>query len=109
MKTLIKIIFLTTGFWLSGSLCVKSQSDTICLTDREYNDLLIKSSCQDIIKADSTLLYDRSETISALYEKVTLQDELLKDKIKEVDLIDTVNKKSKRQVLKWKFFTFGIG
>lgn len=70
MASLTKIILLTCVFLLSGIACVKSQSDSICLTDKEYNDLLVKGNCSEIIWADSVMLDDRSKTISLLYEKV---------------------------------------
>jgi len=63
---------------LLGIPYAKSQ-DSICLTDKEYNDLLVKGNCSEIITADSILLDDRANTISLLYESVMYKDRLYKD------------------------------
>lgn len=74
--------------------------DTLCLTAREYNDLLVRGNCTDIIKADSVLLWDKSKEIS-------LQSEYIKGQKSQIAICESQVKKSKRQIIKYKFGMFG--
>lgn len=91
----MKTIYLIFAFWLLGTLSGSSQSDTICLTDREYNYLLVRTNCTEIIKADSTLLWDKQREINLQSEFVAGQKEVISITEKQL-------KKTKRQVFKYK-------
>ena len=91
----MKTIFLTLALLLFGTL----YGQEICLTDKEYNDLLVASNCTELKIVDSVLLWDKSKQICLLNEYVEGQKEVVK--ISEGQL-----KKSKRQVIKYKFGMF---
>ena len=97
MKKSILLTFLTLAFCSFG---IAYGQDTICLTDREYNDLLIRTNCTDIIKADSTVIWDKDNTIALQKEYINGQKEVIK-------ISDSQLKKSKRQTLKYKLGMFG--
>ncbi len=73
--------------------------DTICLTDREFNALLVKSNCTELYKADSVLLWDKSKHIDLLNDKIV-------NKNVYIEVMDEQLKKTKRQMFKYKFGMF---
>ncbi len=101
---MILVIF---GSLLFGILSVKAQSDTICLTDREYNDLLVKSNCAKVIHDDSVLISDRNDKIADLYEKNKLEHEHAVDVFTQLGTSKTQLKSEVKKVIRWKFITFG--
>lgn len=80
---------------LSGIL----SGQEICLTDKEYNDLLVASNCTELYKADSILLWDKQREIS-------LQSEYIKGQKDVIVITEGQLKKSKRHVIKYKFGMF---
>lgn len=95
----MKKIFLILALSLSGILYGQ---DTICLTDREYNDLLVKTNCTEIRIADSVLLWDKQHEIS-------LQGEYINGQKQQIDLTEKQLKKTRRQVIKWRIVSIGVG
>jgi hypothetical protein len=91
----MKTIFLTLALLLFGTL----YGQEICLTDKEYNDLLVASNCTELYKADSILLWDKQREIN-------LQSEYIKGQKDVIAITDSQLKKSKRQVIKYKFGMF---
>ena len=92
----MKTIFLTLAFCLSGIL----YGQEICLTDKEYNDLLVASNCTEIIKADSVLLWDKQHEID-------LQSDYIKGQKELFGISEQQLKKSKRQIIKYRIGMFG--
>lgn len=72
----------------------------ICLTDKEYNDLLVASNCDEIRRVDSLLLWDKSKEIG-------LQSEYIQGQNSQIAICESQVKKSKRQIIKYKFGMFG--
>jgi len=92
----MKTIFLLTALNLFG---IAYGQDTLCLTASEYNDLLVASNCTELYKADSILLWDKQREIN-------LQSEYIKGQKDVIAITDGQLKKSKRQVIKYKFGMF---
>ncbi len=66
------------------------------------------AQCEPIIKADSTLLYDRSVTISLLYEKTRLQAESLTNITSQYSLSQKELKQADRRIFGLKLGLFTV-
>lgn len=73
----IAITLFLLGFSIAPFCC--HAQDTICLTDFDYNTLLIQTQCRDIIQKDSVLIFDKNEKIVDLTDKLGFQTELTLD------------------------------
>lgn len=93
----MKKIFLLLAFVLFEIHYAKSQ-DTLCLTAKEYNDLLVASNCTELFKADSVLIWDREKEIK-------LQSEYIKGQGSQIANCETQLKKTKRKLLGYKFLS----
>ena len=92
----MKTIFLILALLLFGTL----YGQEICLTDKEYNDLLVASNCTELMVADSILLYDKQHEID-------LQTQFIYGQKSQIAICESQVKKSKRQIIKYKFGMFG--
>ena len=99
MHNHFKVTLLFLSLNIFGIQSVTAQ-DTLWLTAKEYNDLLVRGNCTDIIKADSTLLWDKQQEIGLL-------NEVIVNKNVYISASDSQIKKSKRQIIKYKVGMFG--